>query len=85
MSDLYGGADADRTRDLESAIKDGEKLRTEAEDITLYSLRHTAASVLLARGVHVEAVSERLGHASTAFTMDTYVQSLLTVQEQAAA
>ena len=65
--------------------KDGEKLRTGAEDITLYSLRHTAASVLLAGGVHVKAVSERLGHASTAFTMDTYVHSLPTVQEQAAA
>jgi integrase len=65
--------------------KEGEALRKEAEDITLYSLRHTAASVLLAGGVHVKAVSERLGHASTAFTMDTYVHSLPTVQEQAAA
>ena len=82
---MYGGADADRARELESAIKDGEKLHTEAEDITLYSLQHTAASVLLAGGVHVKAVSERLGHASTAFTMDTHIHSLPTGQEQAAA
>jgi hypothetical protein len=26
----------------------------------------------LEAGVHVKAVSERLGHASTSFTMDTY-------------
>jgi integrase len=54
------------------------------EGFTLYGLRHTAASLLLAAGVHVKAVSERLGHASTAFTMDTYVHSLPTVQEEAA-
>jgi integrase len=35
--------------------------------------------------VHVKAVSERLGHASSALTMDTYGHSLATVQEQAAA
>lgn len=55
------------------------------EGLTLYSLWHTAASLLLAEGVHVKAVSERLGHASTAFTKDTYVHSLPTVQEEAAA
>jgi integrase len=65
--------------------KEGEALRRDVNSITLYSLRHTVASVLLAGGVHVKAVSERLGHASTAFTMDTYVHSLPTVQEQAAA
>lgn len=54
-------------------------------EITLYSLRHTAATLLLEAGVHVKAVSERLGHASTAFTMDTYVHSLPTAQEHAAA
>jgi len=62
----------------------GEALRKEAEDLTLYSLRHTSASLLLAGGVHAKAVSERMGHASTAFTMDTYVHSLPTAQEQAA-
>jgi integrase len=65
--------------------KEGEALRRDVNSITLYSLRYTVASVLLAGGVHVKAVSERLGHASTAFTMDTYVHSLPTVQEQAAA
>ena len=63
----------------------GKKLLAESDGITLYSLRHTAASVLLGNGVNVKAVSERLGHASTAFTMDVYVHSLPGVQEEAAA
>lgn len=40
--------------------------------IRLHDLRHTHASHLLAAGVNVKVVSERLGHASTSFTMDTY-------------
>jgi len=63
----------------------GKALQAEAESLTLYALRHTAASLLLAGGVNVKVVSERLGHASTGFTMDTYVHSLPTMQEQAAA
>ena len=35
-------------------------------------LRHAHAKQLLAAGVHPKAVSERLGHSSTSFTMDTY-------------
>lgn len=40
--------------------------------IRLHDLRHTHASQLLAAGVNVKIVSERLGHSSTSFTMDTY-------------
>jgi len=39
----------------------------------------------LGAGVNVKVVSERLGHASTGFTIDTYVHSLPTIQEQAGA
>ena len=35
------------------------------------SRRHAHATQLLAAGVHVKAISERLGHSSVAFTMDT--------------
>jgi integrase len=51
---------------------------------TLYSLRHTSASLALAAGVNVKVLSERLGHTSTAFTMDVYVKSISGQQEQAA-
>ncbi len=36
-------------------------------------LAHTHASHLLVAGVNVKVSSERLGHASAAFTMDIYV------------
>lgn len=52
--------------------------------IRLHDLRHTHASHLLAAGVNVKIVSERLGHASTSFTMDTYGHVLPGQQAEAA-
>ena len=46
-------------------------------DHSLYGLRHTAATLALAAGVHVQVVSANLGHKSTAFTMDVYCRDLL--------
>lgn len=40
--------------------------------IRLHDLRHTHASHLLAAGVNPRVVSERLGHSSVSFTLDTY-------------
>src|SRR6185436_14365676 len=40
--------------------------------IRLHDLRHTHATLLLKAGVPIEVVSERLGHATPAFTMATY-------------
>jgi len=37
-----------------------------------HDLRHAHASLLLRQGVHPKVVSERLGHASVAITLDTY-------------
>ena len=37
-----------------------------------HALRHTHASLLVADGVAIKVVSERLGHAHPAFTMHTY-------------
>jgi integrase len=37
-----------------------------------HDLRHTAATLLLHEGVNVKVVSDKLGHASIAFTLDTY-------------
>ena len=38
----------------------------------LHDLRHTHATVLLADGVPVKVVSERLGHASATITLTVY-------------
>jgi len=40
--------------------------------IRVHDLRHTHASVLLAAGVPVKVVSERLGHATVTITLETY-------------
>ncbi len=53
--------------------------------IRLHDLRHTHATHLLAANVNVRVVSERLGHASTAFTLDVYGHVLPGQQADAAA
>ena len=45
---------------------------------------HTHASLMLQTGVHPKVVSERLGHASIAITMDTYSHVLPGLQEEGA-
>jgi integrase len=53
--------------------------------IRLYDLRHSAATIALAAGVSPKVVSEQLGHASTAFTLDTSAHVLPHMQDEAAA
>lgn len=53
--------------------------------IRLYDLRHTGATLALAAGVPPKVVSEQLGHASSAFTLDVYSHVLPHMQEEAAA
>ncbi|HSY99190.1 MAG TPA: tyrosine-type recombinase/integrase [Terriglobales bacterium] len=52
--------------------------------IRLYDLRHTGATLALAACVPPKVVSEQLGHASAAFTLDIYSHVLPHMQEQAA-
>lgn len=40
--------------------------------IRFHNLRHTYATLLLAKGVNVKVVSERLGHSNIKITLDTY-------------
>ncbi|MGH9166343.1 MAG: tyrosine-type recombinase/integrase [Acidimicrobiia bacterium] len=42
------------------------------EDVRIHDLRHTAASLLIAEGVHPRAVQAHLGHSSISVTMDRY-------------
>ncbi len=46
------------------------------ETITLHALRHTFGSLLLADNVPVKHVSEQLGHANVAITLDIYQHTL---------
>ncbi|MDW3216245.1 MAG: tyrosine-type recombinase/integrase [Ilumatobacteraceae bacterium] len=53
--------------------------------IRLHDLRHTHATHLLMAGVNVKVVSERLGHSSVSFTLDTYGHVMPGQQAEAAA
>ncbi len=49
-----------------------------------HDLRHTCATLLLARGVHPKIVSEMLGHSTVSITLDRYSHVLPHMQEDAA-
>ena len=49
-----------------------------------HDLRHTAATLLLERGVHPKIVSEMLGHSQISITLDLYSHVSPTMQAQAA-
>ena len=53
--------------------------------IRLHDLRHTHATLALRAGIHPKVVSERLGHATIAITLDTYSHAIQAMQEEAAA
>ncbi len=53
-------------------------------NIRFHDLRHTAATLMLQEGVYPKVVSERLGHATTAITMDLYQHVTPTLQREAA-
>lgn len=52
--------------------------------IRFHDLRHTWATLALQGDVHPKVVSERLGHASISFTLDTYTGSIPAMQADAA-
>jgi len=52
--------------------------------LSFHGLRHTHATLALQAGVHPKVVSERLGHASIAITLDTYSHAIPAMQEEAA-
>lgn len=60
---ISGGFVTHRWRKLSRAI---------GLDVTFHGLRHAQATLLVTMGVHPKVVSERLGHATVAMTMDVY-------------
>jgi len=53
------------------------------KDVHFHTLRHTFASLMLLRGAKPKVISEALGHASVAFTMDCYSHIIEGMQEDA--
>ena len=59
--------------------------RAGLENVRFHDLRHTFASLMLLRGAKPKVISEALGHASVAFTMDTYSHIIEGMQSDAMA
>jgi len=53
--------------------------------VRFHDLRHSAASILIAQGVHPKAIQELLRHSSIQLTMDTYGHLFDEVQRETAA
>lgn len=53
-------------------------------EVSIHSLRHTSATMLIANGVPLRNVSERLGHAKMSTTSDIYTHAVKTWDEKAA-
>ena len=70
--------------DTFSQLFDRTVAKAKVPVISLHDLRHTHATLLLKAGVHVKVVSERLGHANVAFTMNVYQHVLPGMQAAAA-
>ncbi|MCI0830822.1 MAG: site-specific integrase, partial [Chloroflexi bacterium] len=58
--------------------------KAELPHLTVHGLRHAHATLLLESGINPKVVSERLGHATIATTMDIYSHVLPGIQESAA-
>lgn len=58
--------------------------KTDLRGVRFHDLRHTHASLMLRAGVNPKVVSERLGHAGVAITLDTYSHVLPGLQREAA-
>lgn len=58
--------------------------RSELPYVTLHSLRHTNATLMIAEGTDVCTVSRRLGHANTATTLNIYAHALKSKDREAA-
>ena len=52
--------------------------------VTLHSLRHSNASLMIAEGVDIRTVSNRLGHAQTSTTLNIYSHALKSRDQDAA-
>ena len=69
----------------ERVSKDFAKIvkRNDLPHIPLHGLRHTAASLMIAGGVHARTIADILGHSSISTTMDVYGHLISGVQQGA--
>ena len=77
------GAPLDRQNILRRHLRPLLKKGGISTELTLYSLRHSCATLMLIAGVHPKVVSERLGHSSITTTLDVYAHVMPDMQDEA--
>lgn len=70
--------------DYFSQLFDRTVARSGLPRIRLHDLRHTHATLGLAAGIQPKVMSDRLGHATVAFTQDVYMHAIPRLEEEAA-
>lgn len=78
------GAPIDATKFLRNSFAPLLKA-AELPKMRFHDLRHTAATLLLGRGIHPKIVSEMLGHSQVGITLDLYSHVTPTMQREATA
>jgi integrase len=58
--------------------------RAQMRPVRFHDLRHTAATLMLGRGIHPKIVSEMLGHSTVGITLDLYSHVTPSMQREAA-
>lgn len=58
--------------------------RSDMSDVSIHSLRHTNATLMIAGGTDIRTVSHRLGHAQTSTTSNIYAHAIRSADEAAA-
>lgn len=59
------------------------KIKLDPKEFTLYSLRHSAATLSLAAGVNIKAVAEKLGHTGVEMLLTAYSHVLPNMRKEA--
>ena len=72
-------------RNLNKAFKGALKSAGLPQDIRVHDLRHSTASLMLAKGVDLKVVSDQLGHSTIRLTADTYIHTVEKTKREAAA
>ncbi len=86
--DLVFASEIGTPLDAQNVVNRSFKLllrRAGLPSIWFHDLRHTCATLLLAKGVHPKLVQALLGHASIGITMDLYSHWAPAMGDQAAA
>ncbi len=70
--------------DEDEKINKEDKQQYKLPNITFHSLRHSAASLLINKGLNVRALASRLGHANANTTLSIYAHAFMSADAQAA-